>query len=279
VHSGMAGQIRRWGPASPSLALFLVFGIFAVRWVWDAAGIWDYGWTYDPAWRILHGQILYRDFVYVEPPLAPYLLAGLMKVFGQSLWVYLAALYLSWLGCLAVGNSILGTLEASRELKVLSILVAGTLSAPFSTSGREHSYQGPMCAGLVILFFLRHRRSGSAWDVFWAGVFAGLTVFARQNIGLLFGLGAALVLLLPSPLGLGRKGARLPNVFRFLTGSAVSLIPILGYFFYHAGFQEPLREMFLDAAAGKGGPLTIALRGVPRLVVEPGIPHRALLEL
>ena len=133
--------------ASTSVVLLLVFGIFAARWIWDAAGVWDYAWTYDPAWHILHGQIPYRNFAYVEPPLAPYLLAGLMRLFGQSLWVYLATLYLSWLGCLAVGMAILRVLEASREIKVLSIIVAGTLSAPFSTSGREHSYQGPMCAG------------------------------------------------------------------------------------------------------------------------------------
>ena len=145
--SEMAGPNGRWGVGSPWVVLLLVFGVFAARWVWDAAGIWDYAWTYDPAWHILHAQIPYRNFAYVEPPLAPYLLAGLMRLFGQSLWVYLATLYLSWLGCLAVGMAILRVLEASREIKVLSIIVAGTLSAPFSTSGREHSYQGPMCAG------------------------------------------------------------------------------------------------------------------------------------
>jgi hypothetical protein len=277
--SEMAGPNGRWGVGSPWVVLLLVFGVFAARWVWDAAGIWDYAWTYDPAWRILHGQIPYRDFVYVEPPLAPYLLAALMKVFGQSLWTYLASLYLSWLGSLAVGIAILGVLGASREIKVLSVIVAGTLSAPFSTSGREHSYQGPMCAGLVILFLLRYRRSANAWDVFWAGVFTGITVVARQNIGVPFGLAVTLLLLLPRPLGLGMQDARLLNVLRFLAGGTAGLLPIMGYFFSNAGFQEVIREMFLDAAAGKGGIYNVVLRGFPRLIIDPGIPHRRSIEL
>jgi hypothetical protein len=202
-----------------------------------------------------------------------------MKVFGESVWVYAADLYLSWLGALVVGIAILGVLEADRKIKALSVVVAGTLSAPFTTGWHAHSYLSPLFAGLVIYFLLKYRRNPRGWYIFWAGIFSAVSILAKQNVGGGFGVVAALVLLLPNPLGFGSEGKAIPNLFRFLAGGTLGLLPALGYFFGKAGLQEVTKELFLDAGAGKGGVYNLLLRGFPRFTLNPHIPHSRLAEL
>jgi hypothetical protein len=279
MDSEIGGTNQRAISGTPWKVLLLVFVAFSARWIWIMGGRGDNGWTYEPAWRILHGQIPYRDFVMIPGPLAPYILAGLMRVFGESVWLFQVNLYLSWLGALAVGIAILGALEASREIKVLSVVVAAALSAPFTTGGHAHSYQAPLFAGLVIYFLLKYRRNPRGWYIFWAGIFAAVSILAKQNIGGAIGAVAVLTLLLPKPLGLGSAGRGLSNLFRFGAGGTLGLLPVLGYFVVKADPQEVIREFFFDAGAGKGGIFTFLLRGVPRFTLSPLIPHSRLVEL
>jgi len=279
MDSQVSGANERAISGTPWKVLLLVFVAFSARWIWIVGGRGDNGWTYEPAWRILHGQIPYRDFVMIPGPLAPYILAGLMRVFGESVWLFQVNLYLSWFGALAVGIAILGALEASREIKVLSVVVSAALSAPFMTGGHAHSYQAPLFAGLVIYFLLKYRRNPRGWYIFWAGIFAAVSILAKQNIGGAIGAAAVLTLLLPKPLGLGGEGRGLPNLFRFVAGGALGLLPVLGYFVVKADPQEVIREFFFDAGAGKGGIFTFLLRGVPRFTLSPLIPHSRLVEL
>ena len=266
------------------MILLLIFGMFTARWIWVAGGE-DYGWTYEPAWRILHGQLPYRDFAFSAPPLAPLILAGLMKLFGESVFIFAVNLYLSWLGALVVGVAILNLLNADRHIKVLSVVVAGTLSPPFTQVGHAHSYQAPMFAGLIIYFFLKYQKSRRAGNLFWAGIFAGIAIVAKQNIGLLFGSAATLALFIPSPWGLGIQGKRFPNIARFMAGGALGLFSFLAPFFYNCGALEVVKEMFADAGSGKGGPAVILLRGFPRLTairgftMGRGLPPHAWAEL
>jgi len=263
----------------PWAVLGLVFVVMSLRWIWVVRSGVDFGWSYEPAWRIAHGQVPYGDFIQTLPILAPYLLGALMKLMGDSLWVFQINLYLSWLGAMAVGLALLDFLETSVSFRVLSIFTASSLSFPFILIGAAHSYQGTLFAGLAAYFFFRYLCRRSSWDIFAVGFFTGLAVFAKQNVGLFTGLtvGVSLLWSFASPPQTMRDCAR--RVLALVGGVAVVCVPLLVFLSYRVGLKEVLLEMFADASAGKGTPLAILARGLPRLVMSPATAHRRFVEL
>jgi len=263
----------------PWKILVLVFVVLSARWIWVARSGTDFGWTYEPAWRIAHGGTPYRDFVQTLPVLAPYIIAGLMKLMGDSFWAFQINLYVTWLGAMAVGLALIGSLETSVSLKVVSVLTASSMSFPFILGGHAHSYQGPLFAGLVAYFFLRYLKSWAAWDIFAAGLFTGLALFAKQNVGLFIGLTAGLSLLLSFALAPHAVKKCACSLLFFVAGVVAVCVPFMALLSYRVGLREVFMEMFVDASAGKGHALAILERGLPRFILNPSIPHRRFVEL
>ncbi len=97
-----------WGIvyASIFVALFAWFFLASGRTV----SIYDEGLDLTAAMRVAAGQVIHRDFYYIYGPAKMYILAGLFKLFGQSVLVE----RLFWSAQIAVGG--VGIFVLARRL-------------------------------------------------------------------------------------------------------------------------------------------------------------------
>jgi hypothetical protein len=264
------------GVVWPWIILLAAVLILFCRWAW-VAGFGDFGWTYEPAFRISLGEMQYRDFIFTGPPLESYTLAAFLTIFGKSLWLWSIHLYLWWFFSLAVGLLILNHLRAPGMVAVSAVLLAATISAPFTAAGHAHNYAATALGGLVILFVLRYQRSHKGADIALAGLFAGLCIFAKQNVGVFISFTGLVGLLYVTYLSEHGKKT-LGSLGWFLGGWLVGFLPPLLFFGIKAGLFEVVRQLFLDAVGAKGGMLTMMVRWIPREVIAMEIPHQRLVE-
>lgn len=260
----------------PWIILLAAVLILSCRWVW-VAGFSDYGWTYEPAFRISLGEVQYRDFIYTGPPLESYTLGALLTIFGQSLWLWSIHLYLWWFLSLAVGLLILNHLGAPRFVAVGAVLLATAISVPATGPGHAHNFAATALGGLVILFILRYHRSHKASDSALAGLFAALCIFAKQNVGIFISFTGFVGLLYAT--FLSERGKKTVGSFGwFLCGWLMGFLPPYLFFGIKAGFLEVFRQIFQDAVAAKGGLFKAMLRWVPREVLVMDVPRQRLVE-
>src|SRR5205823_3771799 len=125
--------------------------IVCLRWIW-IAGYGDYGNTYEAAYRVMHGEVPYRDFIFTNPPVTNYTLAFLLTEFGNSLWLYHIHLFIWWIASLIVGLVLLDKFNADRTTKIAAIILAGTMSLPLCTNWMPYSYLAPAVSGIVLIF-------------------------------------------------------------------------------------------------------------------------------
>ena len=171
--------------------------------------LWDVTYLLDTAWRIALGQVPYRDFPLVHPPLTFVIQALLMRLFGR---VYLVPVVYA-----AILNG-LGTVIAWRILlrvlrwRIVSAYAASFLLAlPLIFLGIHGIYPQPIydcdCAfAILVAIFLLQRLgpipAGSRdWLRSWlfplgTGAATVVPVFFKQNMGLPFLLAVAVGLLL-----------------------------------------------------------------------------------
>ena len=143
--------------------------------------------VYVPA-AILQGKLLYRDIWYMYGPLAPYLQAGLFRIFG----VHMNVLY--GLGLtLAIGLA-LTVFEIGRRLNlgVAVSLVAPmfflaeafhpfifNFAFPYSYAAALGSFLGMAC----LYFVLRHCSGRKRWQLVSAALLTALSLLTKQEIG------------------------------------------------------------------------------------------------
>ena len=258
----------------PLGVLLLAFGMLTARWIW-IAGISDHGWIYEVGMRVWAGEIPYRDFICALPQLTSYTIVPLLALLDGSVWAVQIHLYLWWLTSLVVGLQVVRQLGLSAHVQAAAIFLAACVSFPAICLGHTYSYAGTTFFGLVLLRLLKHQASSKRQDVFLAGVFAGLAMLAKQNIGAVAGLLGLLALLRA---GFARQRIRIfaADAATFFVGAAAIFLPAFGYFAFHAGWREVLAQMFFDAGAGKGGPIGMILHTIPLLFFSPATPHRVL---
>jgi hypothetical protein len=256
----------------PWLWPFAAVVAFTGRWIW-VAGIGDYGWTYEAAYRIAHGEVQYKDFLSTLPPLASYALAGFLWLFGDSLWWFAVHLYLWWFLSLWVGWRLMRLITSNPMLLASAGVLAVALSAPAGTLGHAYNYAATTLAGLEMLLLVRSLQDNSLIRVFGAGVAAGLCVFAKQNVGVAMSAASGVILIFQF-----MRDRSLCPLAALAVGWLVGFVPIAAYFIVAAGPREFLLQTFHDGTAGKGGLWTILGRALPRLVLSPDTPHRRLSE-
>lgn len=166
--------------------------------VTTAVGLWaggrwldpvsDTGFSWSLAYRLGHGELLYRDIYLVYGPLSPYLLALTGKPFEYSALWYLLV---NWIPAIAAGWLVL---EIGRKsLTVLENLAVATLALGFSVfatgaarlvlpyyGGVVHALVFSLC-GLLLLRASPERLAGRA---FAAGALAGLAFCCKSELGL-----------------------------------------------------------------------------------------------
>jgi hypothetical protein len=254
--------------------LGLVTAVLTARWIW-IAGITDYAWTYELGMRVWRGEVPYRDFVCALPQLTSYTLVPFLALLKGNLWGFAIHLYLWWLASLWVGWRVSQRLGLSRALQSAAIFLAACVSFPPNGLGHAYSYAGTFFFALLLLCLLRHQETPELKRVLWGGVWAGLALLAKQNIGgvaVLFGL-----------FGFAQDARSRENDARpirdlggFGTSVALTFLPAFAFFAFHAGPVEVLTQMFLDAGAGKGGLEALITHALPLLFFTPETPFRHL---
>jgi hypothetical protein len=198
--------------------LFLATAIFVLWQNSQVAVLWDLSYLLDTSYRIALGQVPYRDFPLVHPPLTFLVQAAIMRLAGRHYLLQIAYAAL-------VGG--LGTVLAWRILlRILSgkishaWLVSLMLAAPLTVLGIYSIYPHPIydcdCAFaiLAVVFLLQRMATGASRAGFLTGAAAVLPVFFKQNMGLPFLLAiviGALLLLLVGWTGKD-KSAAIPSI-------------------------------------------------------------------
>ena len=176
--------------------LFLVTAAFVLWQNRQVAILWDLGYLLDTSWRISLGQLPYRDFPLVHPPLTFLVQAGLIHLFGRVSFVQqLYAAFMGGLATLLTWRLLLTILQPKPWHRLSAFLLA----SPLVFVGIYGIYPHPIydcdCA-LAILFalwmFTRSSRptSGTLQHAL-TGAGLILPIFFKQNIGLPFALVAA----------------------------------------------------------------------------------------
>lgn len=175
-------------------AVFLLTATFLfVLWQNSQIAIlWDLSYLLDTSWRIALGQVPYRGFPIVHPPLTFVLQAAIMRVAGRHYLLHVAYAALTGaLGTVVSWRIILRILRGQiRSAWIVSLLLA----APLTVLGIYSIYPHPIydCdaafAILIAIFLLqRLELSGSGW---WKPLFTSaalvVPIFFKQNMGLPF---------------------------------------------------------------------------------------------
>lgn len=150
--------------------------------------------TSDPArelyvpFHIRHGAVIYRDFLYLYGPVAPYLQAGLLTVFGDRLDVLYAASAVQLM-------AITGLLYAAARHVLsprLALAVGGLFLTQYALGRDLNGYMWPyafaatygVLLGLATLVaLLRHDATGRLGWLALAGAAAGLAMVTKLEYG------------------------------------------------------------------------------------------------
>jgi len=262
---------------SPFRVLFLIVGILTARWIW-IGGIGDYGWAYELGMRVWQGEVPYRDYISTLPQLTTYTIVPFLALLRGNLWAFAIHLYLWWLTSLVVGLLVARRLGLSTNTQAAGMFLAACVSFPAIHLGHAYSYAGTCFFGLVVLSLLNYRGGLGQRHLLAAGAFAGLAILAKQNIGAV-AVVLALLVVANHFITQGRSRSVVGDVLWFLAGAAATFLPAFAYFAFHAGGQEVLRQMFLDAAEGKGGMISMVFHLLPFFFFTLETAHRHLWTL
>src|SRR5690349_7178219 len=214
--------------------LIVLSAALAARWVW-VAGIGDYGWTYELGMRTLLGEIPYRDYICALPPLTSYTIVPFIVILKGNLWSFSLHLYVWWFAALWVGLLVARALGLRPAAQAAATLLAACLSLPATHLGHAYSYAGTCFFGLTLLELLKARKQiAVSRHLLLAGAFAGLGIFAKQNIGLVAGL-RGLSVIVYDCLMHNRPRSLFPKLFLFGAGVVATFAPIFLFFASQAG--------------------------------------------
>jgi hypothetical protein len=203
-------ESNSWRPRDFIAAVLLFLGTEAfVCWQNSrVAVLWDLGYLLDTSWRIALGQMPYRDFPLVHPPLTFVLQAVLMRLAGRHYLVPIAyAAIAGGFGTVLTWRIVLRVVRGATVFATTGWPVALMLAAPLTVLGIYSVYPHPIydcdCALAILLALLLLTSLATAGKTGWvlpvaAGAAAVLPVFFKQNMGLPFlaAVGAGVLLLL-----------------------------------------------------------------------------------
>jgi hypothetical protein len=172
------------------------------------------------AWRVLRGEVPYRDFFAIETPLSFYVVAPLYALFGVSFTVGRVVTQL--LGVALVASVLRLSLRwipspLYAAVPLAFLCQAGVGLLPFAS---HHWFADVFC--LASLVAAERALSTDRW-VWWplAGAAAALAFESLQDQGVLILVGVGLVAALAP-----RAEDRLASVFRFLGGAILAGLPL-----------------------------------------------------
>lgn len=178
--SGLKSVIRPqfWIAVTYAAMLFLSWH----RWT---SLIVDIGRETDLPFRILSGEMLYRDVHYIYPPFSPYFNALLYRVFGEHLDTlifsgFFFSILVTFL-CYKILRKLMPEAEASIATAFVVVLCvfkpAGNLILPYSFA----ALHAAVFSLAAVLFTLRYAEYKNKRDLIVAGVFTGLAAITKQE--------------------------------------------------------------------------------------------------
>ena len=196
--------------------------------------------------RLLRGEMLYSDVRHIYGPLSPYLHAFLYWLFGPSLNVLYAS------GMVTAAALVLLSYDIARRflappsaaaaawvvLWVCVLNAGGSYVLPYS----YNAVHGCVLGLVTLDLLLRFMTSGPPWLLIAAGVFAGLTVLAKTEVGLVAFASGLLTVLLASRAGLRRFA---PLAARFVLPAFAVALPVYGALAARVGLATLTRDSFL----------------------------------
>jgi len=263
---------RRLRDPLTAAALFVATAAFTLWQNASVAALWDLSYLLDSSYRFRLGQMPYRDFPFVHPPLHYLLHAAIIRIFGLVYYPHIVcaaleaglATVLTWRILLnlirvprdhgAPGEVIVGTVSTVRPdrnsaphqaLRVGPAWTLATLLAlPLIFLGIYGVYPHPIYDSDTILtvlvaVYLLQRAGESLPRNFIAGLACVLPLFVKQNIGLPF---LAITLLSVAAVAIARRLQHFPIAPQLclLAGAATTLAASLLTLHFTAGLHNYL---------------------------------------
>jgi hypothetical protein len=162
--------------------------------VWQNAHLavlWDLSYVLDHSYRIALGDVPYRDFPFVHPPLTFLIQAAIIKLTGHVFWHHVAYCAIaSGLGTILTWRIIRRTLREMPNGRMLALLLTVPLIPLGIYCVFPHPFYDPDCSLVILisLLLLLHadERSESIVLPALAGICLILPLFVKQNTGLAF---------------------------------------------------------------------------------------------
>jgi hypothetical protein len=239
-HLGSAGDdlvtpARDWSDAA-ARGLIVIVAVVLAWYTWARWGDFqvDCGRELYVPTEILRGKLIYRDFFYSYGPLAPYLCALLIAIFGPHLVVlYLFGITIA-IGCAIMLYELGAMLEgrAAGLTAALALLFVGV--APNSSNYiLPYSYAatiGLLLSLICVWFTLRHIFDQNGYDLLKAGFAASMAILCKPELGVTCYLILAFVMVMEA---IQRRSIRalLDGVVAFAPG-VMLWVAIYGWFFW-----------------------------------------------
>jgi len=231
--------MRRPAPGVATAGAALVVLVTFAALLWWTWGTWpdvliDFGRELYVAWRVSEGDVLYRDVMYINGPLSPYLNALWFRLFGvgiATLAIANTALLVLVVGLLARLLATLGSPGAALVgCLVFLPMFAFAQQMPIGNYNFVAPYSHEITHGIVLalaalLLVERFARTGSRGVAAACGLSVGLALLTKPEMALAIGaattFGCALALVLLRP---GRAAV---TSCALTFGGAVALPPVL----------------------------------------------------
>lgn len=192
----------------------------------------DEGTLVEGALRVVHGQLLGRDFFEIIGPGTFYWLALFLKIFGATFLATRICLFVSSLGT-AVSIYVLSR-RLCRNYQVLPCILVFATYFGGAWPTISHHLDSNCSALLALVCMLLWNDSGKRWLLIAAGLLVGATILTLQPKGLLLLLAFAVWLAIKHR----REGTPLTALF-WLAGTSLGTVALmLGYFWSHGALRD-----------------------------------------
>ena len=227
-------QLRTtWIEWSTAVALFAATALVVVWQNAHVAVLWDLSYTLDTSYRIALGQIPYRDFPFVHPPLTFLIQAAIIKLSGRVFWHHVAYCALvGGAGTFLTWRILRRILAGTKHQKSIALLLSLSLVPLGIYSVFPHPFYDPDCSlailfSLVLLLHIDRKPSALVLPII-AGVSFVIPLFVKQNTGLAFLSAASLsIIALIVWRGIRREPFRHYLIVLLSAGTALAIAIVL----------------------------------------------------
>lgn len=194
-------------------------------------------------WRILNGEVPYRDIWDNKPPVIFYINAAGLAISGGSRWGVWGIEFISLL--LAAFISFVLIKKIFGRLPALFSLCLWLLSFIGIISGGNYAteYTLPMQFACLWLAYESEKRGGYSWRGYLIGLLSGIAFFTKQNAA---GIGLAIILfLLISKSKAGEWKKAVADLSLILLGGITTFVVIVSYLASKGAIQQFWEAAFI----------------------------------